>query len=119
MEKQTRREVKVDIDNGSAFFADELGVIHNPLKFIIDFRSITPRIDVRNKDFQPIVLKHNVVVMDTYTAKNLLDILKTNITNYEKRFGKIKKPEALDVIEKEAKKSKKKTSKKEMPSYFG
>ena len=93
--------------------------MHNPLKFIIDFRSITPRIDVRSKNFQPLVLRHNVVVMDTFTAKNFLKVLQTNIKNFEKRFGKITKPEVLEKLEKESKKSKKKKSKKDMPSYFG
>src|SRR3989344_5960433 len=40
------KKVKFDIDNGQTFFADEAGVIHNPLKVILDFRSITPRIDI-------------------------------------------------------------------------
>jgi hypothetical protein len=56
-----KKKVKFDIDNGREFFADEVGVIHNPIKIILDFRSITPRIDVRNQDFQPLVLRHNVI----------------------------------------------------------
>ena len=111
------KKVKFDIDNGQAFYADELGVIHNPLRIILDFRSITPRIDVRNQEFQPLVLKHNVVVMDPYTAKTMLDLLKKNIANYEKQFGKITKPDALKKIDKENRKAK--NSKKETPSYFG
>ena len=49
MKDEKMKEVKVDIDNGDVFFADEVGVMHNPLKMIIDFRSITPRIDVETK----------------------------------------------------------------------
>ncbi|MBD3204496.1 DUF3467 domain-containing protein [Candidatus Woesearchaeota archaeon] len=119
MEKNKRRDVKFDIDNGAEFFAEEVGIMHNPLKFIFDFRSITPRIDIRNKDYQPLVLKHNIIKMDAYTAKNFLDVLKKNIKNYEKKFGKIKKPEVLEKLEKEKKDSDKSDSKKDMPTYFG
>lgn len=111
------KKVKFDIDNGQVFFADEVGVIHNPLKIIIDFRSVTPRIDIRNQEYQPLVLRHNVVMMDPYTAKTFLDILTKNLTNYERQFGKITKPKQLIKAEKKSKK--KKSSKKETPTYFG
>ncbi|MBN1502907.1 DUF3467 domain-containing protein [Candidatus Woesearchaeota archaeon] len=114
-----QKEIKVDIENGPVFFADEAGVMHNPLKIILDFRSVTPRVDIRNRDFQPLVIKHNVVMMDVYTAKNFLNVFKDNIKNYEKKYGNIKKPEALSVMEKDAKKSKSKKTKKTMPNYFG
>ena len=112
------KKVKFDIENGQSFFADEVGVIHNPLKIIMDFRSITPRIDVRNQEFQPLVLRHNVIVMDPWTAKNMLDLLKKNISNYEKQFEKITKPGPLKKVEKKASK-KSKSSKKDAPTYFG
>ena len=63
-------KVKFDIENGQNFFADEIGVIHNPLRIILDFRSITPRVDIRSQEYQTLVLRHNVVLMDPYTAKN-------------------------------------------------
>lgn len=109
------KKVKFDIENGQSIFADEIGVIHNPLKFILDFRSITPRVDVRNQEYQTLVLRHSVVVMDPYTAKNLSTILKNNIKNYEKQFGKITEPEALKNLAKQ----KTKTKKSESPNYFG
>ncbi len=112
------KKVKFDIDNGREFFADEAGVIHNPLKIILDFRSITPRIDIRNQEFQPIVLRHNVVIMDPFTAKTFLDLLKKNLANYEKQFGKIKKPYQLKKSEKKGKKKAKGKSDK-APTYFG
>jgi hypothetical protein len=113
------KKVKFDIDNGQSFFADEVGVMHNPLKVIVDYRSITPRIDMRNQEFQPLVLRHNVVVMDPWTAKTFLDILKENIGNYEKTFGKITKPEALKRIEKKAKKNTKDAPVEKAPNYLG
>ena len=109
--KQTtvQKGVKFDIDNGPVFAADEVGVMHNPLKMIMDFRNVTPRVDIRNRNFQPIAIKHSVITMDPWTAKNLLDILKTNLNNYEKKFGKIKKPKALEIMEKEMKNNSKKS----------
>ncbi|MBT3465106.1 DUF3467 domain-containing protein [archaeon] len=128
--KQTtvQKGVKFDIDNGPVFAADEVGVMHNPLKMIMDFRNVTPRVDIRNRNFQPIAIKHSVITMDPWTAKNLLDILKTNLNNYEKKFGKIKKPKALEIMEKEMKNNSKKSPNitnlsskeiKDMPNYFG
>ena len=102
------KKVKFDIDNGREFFADEAGVIHNPLKIILDFRSITPRIDVRNQEF---------VIMDPFTEKTFSDLLKKNLDNYEKQFGKIKRPEQLKKSEKKGKKKTKGKSK--APTYFG
>ena len=109
------KKVRFDIDNGETFFADEVGVIHNPMRVIFDFRSITPRVDIRNQDFQPLVLKHNVVMMDPYTAKTFLDIFSQNLANYEKQFGKITKPKALKKMDKK----RSKTKKEEAPTYFG
>jgi hypothetical protein len=117
MDKEEKK-VKFDIDNGQVFFADEVGIIHNPLKILLDFRSITPRVDIRNQEFQPLVLKHNVVMMDPYTAKTFIDVMKDNLSNYEKQFGKIKKPEALKRMER--RNSKKSTQKPEKaPAYLG
>ncbi len=113
------KKVKFDIDNGISFFADEVGVIHNPLKIVLDFRSVTPRVDVRNQDYQPIVIRHNVITMDPHTAKSFFGILEENIKNYEKQFGKIEKPEPLKKLEKKNKKKSKKGGTKTPPTYFG
>jgi len=103
MEEQ--KNVTFDIENGPVFYADEMAVIHNPTKLILDFKSVTPRFDVRNNEFQPIVIKHNVVVMDLHLAKNFLASLKENLANYEKQFGKIEQPKALKKAVKKAKQS--------------
>lgn len=112
-----KKSLKFDIDNGQVFFADEVGIMHNPLKIMFDFRSVTPRIDIRNQEFQPIVIRHNVIMMDPYTAKTFLDLLKQNIANYEKQFGKITKPEALKKIEQKSKKEDVKQD--NTPAYLG
>jgi len=112
-----KKEIKFDIENGPVFHTDEVSIIHNPLKIILDFKNITPRVDIRNNEFQPIVIKHSVVVMDTWTAKNFSEALMENISMYEKKFGEIKKPKVIELAEKNAKK--KGIQKKEMPAYFG
>ncbi|AJF60880.1 TPA: DUF3467 domain-containing protein [Candidatus Woesearchaeota archaeon] len=112
-------KVKFDIENGQSFFADEVGVIHNPLKIILDFRSITPRVDVRNQEYQTLVLRHNVILMDPYTAKSFFDVLGKNIKNYEKEFGKIEKPSQLKKLEKKAAVKSSKKGNKDSPTYFG
>jgi len=112
-----KKEIKFEIENGPTFYADEVGIIHNPVKFILDYKNITPRVDIRNNEFQPIVIKHSVVVMDPWTAKNLSTALAENISAYEKKFGKIKRPESIKIAEKYHKKESK--TPKDMPAYFG
>lgn len=112
-----KKQINFDIDNGDVFFSDEIGVMHNPTKFIMDFKSITPRMDVRNKEFQPIVIKHNVIMMDPFTAKSFLEAFKDNLNKYEKKFGKIKMPKEYAKVKKPGKKAK--ALPKDMPSYFG
>jgi len=115
-----KKKVHFEIDNGKEFFADEVGVIHNPLRIIFDFRNVTPRVDMRNKDFQPLVLRHNVVLMDPYTAKSFADVLQKSLENYEEQFGEIKKPKQIKKMEDMNKDAEIKTSNiEETPSYFG
>ena len=114
-----KKQVNFEIDNGDTFFADEITIVHNPTKVIFDFKNISPRFDVRNKDTQPIKIKHNVIVVDVFTAKEIVRILKDNIKNYEKRFGKIEIPKAMQLAQKEMKKKKKKSKDIESPAYFG
>ena len=111
------KKIKFEINNGVEFYADEAAIMHNPMRFIMDFRNSTPRIDVRSQQQQqPIVVRHSVVLIDPYTAKSFLEELQTNINNYEKTFGKIKKPKVLEIAEKQQKKS---SSPQETPTYFG
>ncbi len=122
--EEEQKKINFDIDNGDVFYCDEIGVIHTPLKVFLDFKNTTPRVDVRNNQFQPLVTKHNVIVMDPYLAKELIAVLSENLKNYEKKFGKISKPESLEKAQKEAKKlanksSKANTTRNVSPVYFG
>ena len=119
MEKQ---KINMNIsDLAPDFFAHETSINFNPFQFIFDFKCITPRIDPRVKQNTIINLKHNIVMMDIYHAQKLHELLTDVLKNYEKEFGKIKKPKQLEMLKKKVKgKMGGKTSgKTTMPSYLG
>ncbi len=114
------KNMNFSIDDGDAFFCHEISVNFNPLQFVLDFKSVTPRVDVRSKNGPSIRIKHNVVLMDPFHAKKTVELLSRVIADYEKQFGEIKKPKVIEKMEKNAKKksdSKSKTFK--TPTYFG
>jgi hypothetical protein len=96
MEKQTQNEkqkINLNIGDASAdFFAHEASINFNPTQFILDFKCITPRVDPRTKENAVINLKHNIVMLETFHAKKLYELLGEVIKRYEKEFGKIEKP---------------------------
>jgi hypothetical protein len=111
------KQINVSINEGDSMFAHETTVTFNPTQFIFDFKSITPRIDMRNKEGHSLVLKHNVIIVDPYQAKGLVELLQRVLDDYEKKFGKIEKPKQLAKAEKKKKEgSKEKTT---APSYLG
>lgn len=118
MEKQTKN-VNMNIQDGDSFFAHELSINFNPLQFILDFKNVTPRVDPRSRESIVLNLKHNVIMMDPFHAKRMLGLLDKVIKDYEKEFGKIEKPKALDKYEKNVKKKGKGKAGKTTPSYFG
>jgi hypothetical protein len=118
-----QKNINVSINEGDAFFCHELSLNYNPLQFVFDFKSITPRVDIRTKQSGgPIInIKHNVVMVDPYHAKKMLELLERVVKDYEKDFGKITKPKAVEKMEKNMNT---KTDKKEIPTsvsptYFG
>lgn len=117
------KKINFNIDDGELFFSDEVAVVHTPLKLYLDFKNTSPRVDIRYKDHQPMVLKHNVVVMDLQMAKELLKVLAENIANYESKFGVIEKTQAQIKAEEMAKNQKDavkpNVSMPDKPSYFG
>lgn len=118
------KNVNVVIHDGDAFYCHELSVNFNPLQFILDFKSITPRVDPRSADTPTINIKHNVVLVEPFHAKQMLALLTTVVNNYEKQFGQIEKPKAIQVAEENLKKSQKGHAKSiktdvSIPSYFG
>ncbi len=114
------KKVNLTVSDGMDFFANEASINYNTMQFILDFKCVTPRMDMRSKEAPVLSVKHNVVMLDPYHAKNFHKLLGDVIKNYEKKFGRIKKPNALTIAEKESKskaKSPEKTS--NIPNYLG
>ena len=94
-----QQQINIEVQNGIDFFADQVSVSHNPLRFILDFTRTTPRIDGSTTSQPRLVMSHNVVVVDPYLAVEFVNVLKDNIAKYEKRHGKIARPGALKKLD--------------------
>lgn len=112
------KKLSVKIEDGDAFFAHETSINFSPTQIVLDFKNITPRMDPRAGADPILVLKHNPIILSPDHAKNLAELLNKIIKRYEKEFGKIKKPAALEKYEKKHKKKSKQTKIK-TPEYFG
>ena len=119
MEKQ-EKQINLNINDGDSFFANEISINFNPSNFFLDFKNISPRIDPRNQNGATFSLKHNVILLDLYTFKQSVSLMKETLDRYEKEFGKIEKPKIIEKLEKEQKKSEM-TMKKggSIPAYLG
>ncbi|MFW6449911.1 MAG: DUF3467 domain-containing protein [Nanoarchaeota archaeon] len=113
------KKFNVSVNDGMDFFANETSINFSPTHFILDFKSITPRVDMRSKETPVLSVKHNVVLMDPYNVKRMHKMLGDVIKNYEKKYVKIKKPEALTKAEKDSQKTDKSTKKATVPNYLG
>ena len=89
-----RKRINVKVDHGDhAFFSDNVTVSHNQSKFIVDFSQTIPSFDNVGGNMQQFfVIKHKAMMLDPPFAKIFLDLLKKNISKYEKKFGKIELP---------------------------
>ena len=107
-------DIKVTIQEGSDFFAHEASVQFSPLHVYLDFKNITPRMDMRSKQRPTMVLKHSVVMLDVHHAEQLHVLLGKVLTDYKKEFGSIRKP-------KDRRKTKRTPDslKKDTPVYLG
>jgi CRISPR/Cas system-associated endonuclease Cas3-HD len=114
-----QKNLNVSVNEGDAFFCHELSINYNPLQFVFDFKSITPRIDVRSKQGPVISIKHNVVMLDPYHAKKMLELFAKVVNDYEKDFGKITKPKAIEKMEKKLAEKGEDVAKAIVPTYFG
>lgn len=112
-------QVNINIDEGEPFFCHECTVNFTPTQVTMDFKCITPRVDPRGKKptFQ---LKHNVVMMEPWHAKSMIDVLKNVVQKYEKEFGKIAKPKSLKKAEKKQEEAVQKAGTvSDAPTYMG
>ena len=115
-----KKQINFGIDDGKEFFAHEMSINFNPTQFIFDFRSVTPRIDPRSRETPFVSLKHNVIMVDPWHAKEVMRILGNAVQKFEDQFGKIEQPKAVKKYLKKAKKQKKEVSQKtQTPSYLG
>lgn len=91
--------VNLNIVEGAPFFAHEVTVNFTPTQMTFDFKCITPRTDPRGRkpSFQ---LAHNVVMMEPWHARALLDVLAGVVKRYEQEYGRIEKPKPLKRAEK-------------------
>ncbi|MFT4343139.1 MAG: DUF3467 domain-containing protein [Candidatus Woesearchaeota archaeon] len=115
------QKINMTISDGDAFYAHQASINFNPTMVFFDFKSITPRVDERDKGHPTLAVKHNVVMVDPYHALLFKDLLTKVIQDYEKQFGKIEVPKAIKHAEKKQKKSAKGMAKRpnETPTYFG
>jgi hypothetical protein len=117
---EQEKKINISIADGEEFFAHEVTVNFNPSQFIYDFKCITPRSDPRNQQGPTLAIKHNTVMLDVYHAKKFHQLMGEVIAKYEKDFGKITKPKAVEKAEKMRPKSANQPNNKTtVPSYFG
>lgn len=99
-----KQQVNLKIDHSEdGFYSDSISVIYNPSKFVLDFKQITPKIDlIEGKGQQTLVVKHKTILLDVKFAKIFLDTLKNAVEGYEKKYGKIhlpkRKPEKQESV---------------------
>ena len=115
------KEMSFNIDDGKEVFAHEVSLNFTPLHFYLDFKSVTPRLDVRAKNGPIINIKHSVIMMDPFHVKEMYKLLGNVLKRYESEFGTIKRPPQLVKLDKKRKKSSsdKKESASVSPAYFG
>jgi len=115
------KEEKINfvINDGDTFNANEISISFGPSQFSLDFKNISPRIDVRSQDgTKTFALKHNVIVLEPYQAKNFVKMLNDILSRYEKEFGAITISKQLKSANKKLK-LEKKPIENNVPSYFG
>ncbi|MBS3052852.1 MAG: DUF3467 domain-containing protein [Candidatus Aenigmarchaeota archaeon] len=114
---EEKKRINVNVENAEqAFFSNSVTVSHTKDTFVLDFSQITPRFEtVGNERHQSFAIKHKTLVMTPTFAKDFLNTLRTNIENYEKKFGEVKIP----LTKEKVKKDEKELEFSEYSSYIG
>ena len=113
-------QTTLSIADGQPFFAHEASVNFSPTQFTMDFKCVTPRTDPRSKSKLAFQLLHNVVMLDPWHMKQLLQVMTTMIGKYEEEYGNVKKPKSIEIAEKKQKDMAKVPSEDtNIPTYFG
>lgn len=112
--------VNVNVADGGAMYAHEMSVNFSPTQFMLDFKMITPRTDPRGKGRPTFLIQHNVVMVEPWHAKKIIEVLEATVKRYEEEYGKITKPKAIAKAEKKQKAQVKEAGEtKETPTYLG
>ena len=110
------------INDGDAFFTNEISITFGPAQFAFDFKNISPRVDMRNQDgSKTFAMKHNVVLIEPFQIKQFSKVLNDAISRYELQFGDINMPAPIVKAEQELQKLAKveESQSHDVPSYFG
>lgn len=115
------KELNFSIDEGNVFFSHEVSLNFTPLHFYLDFKSVTPRLDVRSKNGPFLHMKHNVIMLDPFHIKEMHRLLGDVLKRYETEFGKIKRPAQFEKLDKKRKKNNPDVEEPKLsnPGYFG
>jgi hypothetical protein len=112
--------LNVSVNDGGAMYAHEMSVNFTPTQFFLDFKMITPRTDPRGQGRPNILLQHNVVMVEPWHVKKIIEVLENSLKRYEDEYGKITKPKPLAKAEKKQKKAVDAGKEKEAtPNYMG
>ena len=120
MAKQTKTVQQIQgIQNfdKNPFSSNNQTVIHQPEKFIIDFKGISTQSTPEGKP--TLIINHRAILLEPYIAKGFLDALSGNIKKYEEKFGKIKIPDSIEKAKKEMDMQKPEETSTKSPSYMG
>jgi len=114
------KKINVGVSSKEPFFAHETSINFNPTQFVLDFKCVTPLTDIRTQNTPTISIKHSLIMLDPYHAKEVYKLMSRVLEKYEKEFGVIEKPKAIEKFEKKHKaKGEGKETKTSIPSYFG
>ena len=123
MADEEMNKINFAINDGDAFYANEMSITFGPAQFAFDFKNISPRVDMRNQDgSKTFVLKHNVIIIEPFQIKQFSKVLNDAIARYETEFGQIELPNAIKKAESDLKKIQKQTTtghSHDVPSYLG
>ena len=111
--------ISMNINDGSSMFAHEMSANFSPTQIILDFKMITPRMDPRGKGKPTFLLQHNVIMLDPWHAKKIVEVLQATIKRYEEDYGKVAKPKSIAKAEKRQKSLESVQETKETPTYLG
>ncbi|MEM4637463.1 MAG: DUF3467 domain-containing protein [Candidatus Woesearchaeota archaeon] len=121
-ELNSMNKINFMVNDGESFFSNEMSITFGPAQFALDFKNISPRIDMRNQDgSKTFVMKHNVILVEPYQIKQFAKVLNDAISRYEMEYGTIDLPQAIRKAEQELQKviQKQETTSHDVPSYFG